>query len=119
MLDNQKALTVRSRVPPEPRVHGRVLSRGLHRHGDGGRAVPVGALRDRRAAAPPERRDRVARRPDVVRARRHPLRVGYAVLAAPEPALEEPVVLRHGEHVRLRDRDRAAHLLERARAARR
>ena len=29
-------------VPAEPRVHGRVLSRGLHRDGDGGRAVPVG-----------------------------------------------------------------------------
>ena len=52
------------------------------------------------------------------RARRHPLRVGYAVLAAPEPAVEVAVVLRHGEHVRLRDRDRAADLDERAREAR-
>ena len=55
VLDNQKALTVRSRVPAEPRVHGRVLSRGLHGDGDGGRAVPVGGVRDRRAAAPSRR----------------------------------------------------------------
>src|SRR6185369_6976096 len=49
--------------------------------------------------------------------RRDPLRVGYAVLAAPEPAVEEHVVLRHGVDVRVRDRDRAPDLHDRDRAA--
>src|SRR5262249_23353114 len=99
------------------RVHGRVLSRGLHGDGDGGRAVSVRGVRDRGAAPSPQGRDRVARRPEHVRARRDPLRVGYAVLAAAEPVVEEPVVLRRREHLRLRNRDRAQDLHERAREA--
>ena len=39
-----------------------------------------------------------------------PLRVGHAVLAAPEPALEEPELLRRGQHLRLRHRHHQTHL---------
>src|SRR6185436_3767479 len=45
--------------------------------------------------------------------------LGHAVLAAPEPALQEPVVLRHREHLWLRDRHRPPDLRERAGARRR
>src|SRR5262249_13174656 len=95
----------------------RLLPRGLHRHGDGGRPLPLGRLRDRRAAPPSQGRDRLARRSDVVRARRHPLRLGHAVLAPPEPALQEPVLLRHGEHLRRCRRYRPPYLQERDREA--
>ena len=51
-----------------------------------------------------------------VRRRAPSLRVGHAVLAPPVAPLEEPQLLRRRQHVRVRDRDRAAHLRARDRA---
>jgi hypothetical protein len=46
------------RLPAEPRLHGRLLPRGLHRPRDGGRPLPLRHLRARQPPAPPQRRDR-------------------------------------------------------------
>ena len=117
VLDNQKALTVRSAF-----LQNREYMDVFYREGYTVMEMEAGPyLSAGYEIAEPRRHpnDEIVSLvdPDVVRARHHPLRVGYAVLAAPEPAVEEPVVLRHGEHVRLRDRDRAPDLRERDRAA--
>ena len=73
-LDNQRAVTVKSHVPAEPRLPRLLLPRGVHGRRDGGRAVLRRRLRDRRRRPLPGRRGgQLLQAPD--RLRDHPLRL--------------------------------------------
>ena len=99
------------RLLAKPSLHDGLLPRRPHRAGDGGRPLPRRRVRAHLSARAAQGRDRAPLRQDAVRPRHPPLRVGHAVLASPVPLVQEPELLRRRQHVRVRDRHRAAHPL--------